>query len=72
MALAPKPAPLAEFRVAIGDADDNGQADIDAVFLFKGIPVFDPPPVNADPMLVVRALSFLGSMAAKFRGLVGL
>lgn len=64
--------PLAEFRIAIGDADNNGQADIDAVFLFKGIPVFDPPPVNADPMLAMRVLSFLGSMAAKLRGLLGL
>jgi len=66
------PTPLAEFRVAIGDADQNGQADIDAVFLFKGMPVFDPDPINADPILVMRALSFLGGFVSKFRGLVGL
>lgn len=66
------PKPLAEFRIAIGDADADGRADIDAVFLFKGMAIFDPPPINADPAMVVRAVSFLGSVAARFRGLFGL
>ncbi len=68
---APK-APFAELRIAIGDADQNGKVDIDAVFLFKGMPVFDPDPINVDPATAFKIFGSLGGFVAKFRGLVGL